>query len=271
MKSRRRMADPSGSESHPRARAVSRALADATSDEERERAVESAVSAWAEARADLVAAVPGTERTTDPERFRRWLAGRRAQGVGGDALADEVEQRFARLTALAAEAGTPGGWADRWRTRGPALAEDEYRTRVIRASEATARSAQSTGEAVRSVLAARRAEGAPLYQTYAAGLAQRYIPAVAAAELDLNPAAPQGFPPPGQRTPWGTFQVRSHLPPETAESLFDEAPPLPARPDVLQARSVPARLEPLIRDRSDGAAPHHAAPEDGQSGDLTDE
>jgi hypothetical protein len=240
-------------------RRACRSLAAAKTDDAIRKSADALARDWAAARKQLDAAAPPLRRLPKPEDFRGWVLDQVAAGADRAELSQTVEAKLKALEQVASEANRPGGWADRWRLQRPILDQAEADKRLAQVRKATAGSARTAADAVRRVLAARREQGVPLYQTYATLARARYLAAVLEADLGLIPKAADG--PPTDRPPWGTFRVRSD--PKLAPAVFTHFPPFPARSELLQPTVSPA-ARPAAPDGGpapdQGSAPARARP-----------
>lgn len=122
-------------------------------------------------------------------------------------------------------------------------AERDARLQAARSkSQGTAR---SMAEAMRKVVAARKAEGVPLYSTFSSEAQAMYAVAATDFALGLLPMAPIQPGTTAQSAPWGVFKVRSAVPPAEAAVRFAASPPLPVRTELLESRFGRIKLAPL--------------------------
>jgi hypothetical protein len=161
------------------------------------------------------------------------------------AASDALVSMFVQAQRGIAAAGTPTEPGARWRPDKPPLAPADKANRLKQVSADTRHTARSLADAVRKVAAARRERGVPLHGTYSTETRAAYAAAVTDYALGLVAVQPIQ---PGitRRTaPWGTFKVRSSLPPNEALDHFAASPPLPVRGELLESRSTRIRLAPL--------------------------
>jgi hypothetical protein len=105
--------------------------------------------------------------------------------------------------------------------------------------------ARSMAEAMRKVVAARKAEGVPLHSTFSSEAQAMYAVAATNFALGLVPVVPVQPGTTSQSAPWGTFKVRSAVPPAEAAVRFAASPPLPVRTELLESRFGSVKLAPL--------------------------
>jgi hypothetical protein len=217
----------------------------ASSKHDRRYAIEPLIEEWRAAREQLEASIPTLENTASTEMFRDWLRERIEAGGDPNELAVDVERRLATLERVVREAEQPGTWADRWRMDGPRLDDEEAKRRLDRVRHTTAKTARSTAEALRRVLAARREHGVPLYDTYVKSTSDRYLNAAAQAELGFLPkASDRPNTTPSDRAAWGIFKVYGNPDPKIARPLFTAFPPFPVRSEMLEARISAPQIAP---------------------------
>jgi hypothetical protein len=219
-------------------RPACQALAASKKDTKVDPIVDEIVHDWTVARARLKGSQP-LKRLSSSAQFRDWLHGRISAEGDRAELAAEAETRLTALERAAAAAEQPGSWADRWWLDRPRLEEAEVNQRLVQVRTVTAKSSGSAAEAVRRVLAARRAHGVSLYQTHAVVSRDRYLAIAAEAEIGLIPKAPDvPPPPPSHRSPWGMFRVRGDVAADQSPVPPLHFPPFPVRSELLQPNVV---------------------------------
>lgn len=163
------------------------------------------------------------------------------------AAVDSVVSLFEKVHRGLDAIGTPAEPGARWRPAQPPLPRREKEARLREVQAQTRKSARSLADAVRKVVAARRERGVALYSTVSNEAHARYAVVATEYALGLVPAPPLD-PGTSKRTaPWGVFKIRSDIRPEEAADRFAVSPPLPARAEMLEARSTRIQLEPLHR------------------------